>query len=140
LRSVVFDTQALLVFYLGEAGSDRVESCLEQVSRGETKGYLNVVNLTEFHYILRRVGKTTAEEKERNLRSFGVKIVPVTDSSPLWREAAAIKADNALSLADAFAASTALLRKGTLLTGSDVEFDRVKGLKVERVGGQSLPG
>ncbi|MDE1853959.1 MAG: type II toxin-antitoxin system VapC family toxin [Thaumarchaeota archaeon] len=131
---IVFDTQALLVFYLGETGSDRVESYLEQISGGAAKGYLNIVNLTEFHYVLRRISKTTAEEKERNLRSFGVKIVPVTDNSPLWREAAAIKADNSLSLADAFAASTALLRKGTLLTGSDVEFDRVKGLKVERVG------
>lgn len=123
-----------MVFYLGEAGSDRVESYLEQISGGETKGYLNIINLAEFHYILRRISKTTAGEKERNLRSFGVKIVPVTDNSPLWREAATIKADNALSLADAFAASTALLRKGTLLTGSDVEFDRVKDLKVERVG------
>ncbi len=134
MRPIVFDTQALLVFYLGEAGSDRVESYLEQISGGETKGYLNIVNLAEFHYILQRINKTTAEEKERNLRSFGVKIVPVTDNSPLWREAAAIKTDNALSLADAFAASTALLRKGTLLTGSDLEFDRVKDLKVERVG------
>ena len=135
MRSIVFDTQALLVFYLGEAGSDRVESYLEQISEGETKGYLNIVNLAEFHYILRRISRTTAEEKERNLRSFGVKIVPVTYNSPLWKGAAAIKADNALSLADAFAASTALLRKGTLLTGSDAEFDRVKDLKVERVGG-----
>lgn len=135
MRPIVFDTQALLVFYLGEAGSDRVESYLEQISGGKTKGYLNIVNLAEFRYILRRISKTAAEEKERNLRSFGVKIVPVIDNSPLWREAAAIKADNALSLADAFAASTAFLRKGTLLTGSDVEFDRVKDLKVERVGG-----
>ena len=134
MRAVIFDTQALLIFYLGEAGSERVESYLEKISRGEAKGYLNIVNLAEFHYILRRVGKSTADEKERNLRSFGVKIVPVTDNSPLWREAAAIKADNALSLADAFAASTALLRRGILLTGSDVEFDRVKDLKVERVG------
>ena len=134
MRRIIFDTQGLLVFYLGEAGSDRVESYIDQISGGETKGYLNIVNLAEFHYILRRVGKTTAEEKERNLRSFGVKIVPVIDNSPLWREAAAIKADNALSLADAFAASTALLRKGILLTGSDHEFDRVKDLKVERVG------
>jgi predicted nucleic acid-binding protein len=131
----VFDTQALLVFYLGETGSDRVESYLERVSAGEVKGYLNVVNLAELRYILQRISKSTADEKERNLRSFGVKIVPVIDSSPVWREAAAIKADNALSLADAFAASTALLRKGVLLTGSDIEFERVKGLKVERVGG-----
>jgi len=133
LRPVVFDTQALLVFYLGEDGSDRVESYLERISVGKVKGYLNVVNLAELHYILRRTSESVAEEKERNLRSFGVRIVPVVDNSPLWREAAAIKADNALSLADAFAASTALLRKGILLTGSDIEFEDVKDLKLERV-------
>ena len=133
MRPVVFDTQALLVFYLGEDGSDRVESYLERISVGKVKGYLNVVNLAELHYILRRTSESVAEEKERNLRSFGVRIVPVVDNSPLWREAAAIKADNALSLADAFAASTALLRKGILLTGSDIEFEDVKDLKLERV-------
>lgn len=135
MRTVVFDTQALLVFYLGEAGSERVEAVLEGVSAGEVTGYLNVVNLAELHYILRRISKGTADEKERNLRSFGVKVVPVTDASPLWREAAAIKADNAISLADSFAASTAILRQGTLLTGSDIEFGRVKNLKIERVSG-----
>ena len=133
MRTVVFDTQALLVFYLGEAGSDRVESYLERISEGEVKGYLNVVNLAELHHILRRTSRNVAEEKERNLRSFGIRIVPVVDNSPLWREAAAIKADNALSLADAFAASTALLRKGILVTGSDIEFEDVKDLKLERV-------
>ena len=130
----MFDTQALLALYLGEAGADRVETYLEEVLEGRVKGYLNLINLAELNYVLRRVDKDTAEEKERNLRGFGVRIVSVTDNSPLWKEAAAIKADYAVSLADAFAASTALLHKGTLLTGSDTEFERVKNLKLERVG------
>lgn len=133
MRTIVFDTQALLAFYLGETGSERVETYLEMVSGGEAIGYLNIINLTEFYYILLRVSQETAEEKARNLRSFGVKIVPVTDGSPLWKEAAVIKAANALSLGDAFSAATALTRRGTLLTGSDIEFERVKGLKIERV-------
>ena len=82
MRPVIFDTQALLIFYLGETGSERVESYLEKVSGGEAKGYLSIVNLAEFHYILRRVGKTKAEEKERNLRSFGLKVEPDNDHSP----------------------------------------------------------
>lgn len=133
MRTVVFDTQALLVLYLGEAGSDKVEGYLEEILEKRVKGYLNPVNLAELYYILRRIDKATAEEKERNLRSFGVRIVSVTDNSPLWREAASIKADHALSLADAFAASTAILHKGVLLTGSDTEFKRIKDLKLERV-------
>jgi predicted nucleic acid-binding protein len=136
LRTIVFDTQALLVLYLGEAGSGMVEDYLEAVSEREVRGYLNVVNLAELYYILaRRIDKTVADEKERNLRTFGVGIVPVRDGSSLWKEAAIIKARTALSLADAFAASTALQYGGTLLTGSDIEFERVENLKVERVSG-----
>jgi predicted nucleic acid-binding protein len=133
VRTIVFDTQALLALYLGEAGSDKVEGYLEAVVEKRVKGYLNVINLAELCYVLCRIAEDTAEEKERNLRSFGVRIAPVVDNSPLWREAAAIKADHALSLADAFAASTAIVYEGTLLTGSDVEFERIKNLKLERV-------
>lgn len=134
MRSIVFDTQALLVLYLGEPGSGEVEAYLEDVSERKAKGYLNIVNLTELYYILQRGAGVVAEEKERNLRSFGVQVVPVTYNSPLWKKAAAIKAENALSLADAFAASTAFVHKGTLITGSDIEFERVKNLRIEHVG------
>lgn len=133
MRAIVFDTQALLVLYLGEPGSEKVENHLERVMEKKVGGYLNLVNLTELYYILRRVDKSVAEEKERNLRGYGVKIVSVTYKSRMWKEAAVIKADHALSLADAFAASTAILYNATLLTGSDVEFERIKGLKLERV-------
>lgn len=136
MRSVTFDTQALLVLYLGEAGSGEVEAYLENVSERRVRGYLNIVNLAELYYILQRRGGSVAEEKERNLRSFGVRMVPVTYRSPVWKKAAVIKAVNALSLADAFAASTALVHGSTLVTGSDIEFERVKNLKVERVGKQ----
>ncbi len=133
MRSIVFYIQALLVLYLGEAGSGEVEAYLESVSEQKVRGYLNIISLTELHHILRRSGSVA--EEERNLLCFGVRTVPVIHNSPLWKKAAAIKAGNALSLADAFTASTALLHKGTLVTGSDVEFEQVKDLKIERVGG-----
>jgi predicted nucleic acid-binding protein len=134
LPTVVFDTQALLILYLGEAGSGGVEAYLDEISRGKTRGYLNVINLAELYYVLRRKSKDVAEEKERNLLSFGVRIVPVTYKSPLWKRAATIKSEYALSLADAFAASTAMEHRCALVTGSDVEFEQVKNLKIERVG------
>ena len=134
MRRIVFDTQALLALYLGEAGSDKVENYLKEVLEGNVKGYLNIINLAEFYYILRRRSAETAEEKERNLRSFGIKIVPVMDRSPLWKEAAIFKAGHALSLVDALAAATTLRQKATLVTGSDIEFEGVKNLKLERVG------
>ena len=131
MKTVVFDTQALLVLYLGETGADTVLTYLNQVRIGKIKGHMNVINLAELYYILCRISKTTAEDKETNLRSFGIKLV--FDNSELWKPAAEIKAEHAMSLADAFAAATTLHLGGTLVTGSDIEFDQVSDLSIEHV-------
>lgn len=134
MKTIVFDTQALLAFYLDEPGADKVEDYLGRILRKRVKGYINVVNLAEFYYVLRRESEDMAEEKERNLKSFGVKVVPLVDNqSALWKKGADIKARNALSLADAFAAATAINLRATLITGADSEFNNVENLRIERV-------
>ncbi|MDG7015978.1 MAG: type II toxin-antitoxin system VapC family toxin [Nitrososphaerota archaeon] len=130
---LVFDTQALLVLYLDEAGAEKVAASLKKVLDRSLRGYINVVNLAELYYILARRSKREAEEKEQNLRSYGVRVLPVTDRERYWKDAATIKARKALSLADAFAASTAVGLKATLVTGGDADFDGIEGLTVERV-------
>ena len=131
--SIVLDTQALLILYMDEEGAEHVASLLKQVLDRKIKGYMNVVNLAELYYILNRKSKKVAEEKERNVRSFGVKIVPVKDNA-LWKEAAMLKANHSLSLADAFAAATAKTLKSKLVTGADPEFDSIGNIQIERVG------
>jgi predicted nucleic acid-binding protein len=121
---VVFDTEALLIFYLGEEGSNLIEDMLEQVKNRSLPGYLNIVNLTEFYYILYRRDTGVAEEKVRNLRAFGLEIVPLTDNA-LWREAGRLKGEYALSLADACAAATAVMKGDRLVVGRDEEFDQI---------------
>jgi predicted nucleic acid-binding protein len=122
--SVVFDTQVLLAFYLGEPGGKEVEKRLEKIIEGEIRGYLNILNLTELYYILYRRSPDLAEEKERTLRGYGLDMVPVDDNT-LWKEAAKSKAKHALSLADAFAVATAKVKKANLLVGQDAEFDGI---------------
>jgi ribonuclease VapC len=131
--SIVLDTQALLILYMGEEGAENVAGLLKQVLDRKIKAYMNVVNLAELYYVLSRKSKKVAEEKERNIRSFGVKIVPVKDNA-LWKEAAMLKANHSLSLADAFAAATAKNLKSKLVTGTDPEFDRIGDIQIERVG------
>jgi uncharacterized protein len=132
--SVVLDTQVLLILYMGEKGADRVSNLLVQILEGKIKGYMNVVNLAELYYILARKSRKVADEKERNLRSFGIKIVPVQDGDDLWKEAAILKASYALSIADAFAAATAKTLRSRLVTGSDPEFEEIHGVQIERIG------
>lgn len=127
----MFDTEALLIFYLDEPGADKVQQMLEKIQRSEHAGYLNIVNLTEFAYILQRRDPSIAKEKEENLRTFGLEIVPVVDNE-LWRVAAKIKAQHSLSLADSFAAATAKIKGAKLVTGRDEEYKSV-GVSVIRL-------
>ncbi|MFP3952315.1 MAG: PIN domain-containing protein [Candidatus Bathyarchaeia archaeon] len=120
--SFVFDAEALLAFYLGEPRGRAVQKLLDEVVKRKARGYLNIVNLTELYYILYRRSPALAKEKERNLRAYGIDVVPVNDET-LWREAARTKGEHALSLADAFAAATAKAKNATLLIGRDIEFD-----------------
>jgi predicted nucleic acid-binding protein len=129
--SIVFDTEALLAFYLGEPGGREVEKRLVKITKGEMRGYLSLISLTELYYILYRRSPDLAEEKERNLRGYGLEIVPVDDNG-LWKEAAKTKGGHSLSLADAFAVATAKGKKANLLVGQDSEFDGID-VVVERI-------
>jgi predicted nucleic acid-binding protein len=121
LERLTFDSEAILAFYLGEKGGEVVRNSLEKVQNGDAEGYINILNLTEIYYILCRVDPELAEKKQRNLRLYGLKVIPIEDDD-LWREAARIKSKHSLSLADAFAAATAKILKSTLIVGSDKEF------------------
>ena len=121
---LTFDSEAILAFFLGEAGAELVRDSLEKVQKKEINGYINILSLTEIYYILSRVSLKLAEEKQRNLRLYGLRIVPINDNG-LWREAAKIKCDHALSIADAFAVATAQNLKTKLIVGSDEEFNNL---------------
>jgi len=124
LERLTFDSEAILAFYLGEEGGEFVRDSLGKVQNGDAEGYMNILNLTEIYYILFRVDPELAEEKQRNLRLYGLKVIPVEDDS-LWREAARIKGRHALSLADAFAVATAKSFESKLVVGSDKAFREI---------------
>ncbi|NQT08487.1 PIN domain-containing protein [Candidatus Bathyarchaeota archaeon] len=130
--SVVFDTEPLLAFYMGEEGDTVVEEMLNRVIDGDVKAYINIVNLTELYYILHRFSPEAAEEKTRNLRAYGIKVVPLTDDT-LWRLAAEMKSRHPMSLADAYAAATAQVTGSKLIVGRDQEFSSLK-VETMRIG------
>lgn len=133
-KKYVFDTQALLSFYLGEKGAEKVANMLQDVLEGKIAAYINIVNLAELYYILARKSEQLAEEKEQNLRGYGLKVVAIKDDDTLWKEAARLKANHPVALADAFAAATAKTKKAVLVVGKDPEFDKIKGVpQIEKI-------
>ena len=131
LNLLTFDSEPILAFFLGEAGGQQVVDILEKIEKGEAQGYINVINLTEVHYILSRISPKIAEEKQRILRIYGLKVVPIEDNG-IWREAAQIKCNHSMSLGDAFAAATAKSFKTKLVVGSDKEFNNL-GIELLRI-------
>jgi len=124
LERLTFDSEPILAFFLGEVGGDQVMDILERIQKGEAQGYINVINSTEVHYILSRLSSEVAEEKQRFLRIYGLKVVPIKDNG-LWREAGKIKCDHSMSIADAFAVATARSLKTKLIVGNDKEFNNI---------------
>lgn len=120
----VFDTEAILKFYLGEDGAPKVLDLLERVQEKKAKGYISIINLTEFYYILYRKSPEIAKQKVENLLSFGLVPSEIKDDD-LWRDAGKLKALHNIPLADAFAAATANHLKATLVAGKDADFEGV---------------
>jgi predicted nucleic acid-binding protein len=122
----VLDSFALLAFFQGEAGMERVRAVLKEAEQGRCQVYLSWINLGEVLYITEREqGQLKARETLALIQSFPLQMADVTPQTVL--DAAHIKANHRLSYADAFAIVTALDRDATVLTG-DPEFETVESL------------
>ena len=126
MKSVTFDSHAILKFAQDEAGADRVEELLRAAEDGRVRAYVNEINLGEVYYItMRRLG---IESARRFLEQFStLAVARVAASWEIIESAAELKARHALSYADCFAAATALKHEASIATG-DPEFKKVEHL------------
>lgn len=118
-RSYVLDSYALLAYYGGEPGGQKVAKLL----RRKERLHLCLINWGEVAYILERDrGAETMRQCLMHLDGLAIEVTPI--DRELVATAARLKARGSLSYADAFAAATAMGLGGTLLTG-DPEFESV---------------
>ena len=116
----VLDSFALLAFFRGEPGEEKVAALLERAGLRDEPLHMTEVNYAEVKYIvIRKDGKDRWEEIARELPALPIEFHPAT--RPVADLAADFKARYKLSLADAFAAALAKERKAELVTG-DPEF------------------
>ena len=130
----VLDSFALLSFLQGEAGTERVQSLLQGASKDRCHIFMCIINVGEVLYIVEREkGLARAQEILAVIEQLLIEVFPAETQTVL--DAAHIKANHALSYADAFAVITAQTVKGTVLTG-DREFESVEQI----VNVEWLPG
>lgn len=124
----VLDAWAMLAHLGGEAGAGRVGEVLRSAERKECTLWMSIINIGEVAYITERErGLNKVHEVLALISSLPITVLHADEKVVL--AAAHIKANHRLSYADAFAAATAQLRQGKLLTG-DPEFEALDGSEI----------
>lgn len=122
----ILDSFALLAYLTDEPSATRIEMLIEDAKKEKCRLLLPLINLGEILYITeRRAGVTKAQDTLALLRQLPVEILPADEQSVF--SAAHIKANYALSYADAFVVA-AVQREGAIVLTGDPEFQAVKEL------------
>ena len=120
----VFDTFAIIAYFLAESGGGKVKELLRRAEDGEIAVAMSFINMGEVFYMLsREQGLAKAQSILDDLRSLPIRFYDATENRIL--AAARLKAEYPISYADAFAASLAQELGASLVTG-DPEFKTIK--------------
>lgn len=126
MNPFVLDTSALITFHCDEAGSDQVEHVLRLAQNKKALALVSFVTLTEVFYIFwQKQGKEAAYKIQIQLKMLPIEFVYPDES--LLLKAGEIKANHAVSLADAFVAALAQERDAILIH-KDPEFESLSSL------------
>ncbi len=125
-KAKVLDAFAILRWTQQQKGWERIKTLMQEAGKGHETLLVSQINLCEVYYkTIRIVGR---QEARRFLDAFH--LLPLTIIHPsddiIWR-AAEIKAECAISLANCFAAATAIEKKAIIVTG-DPDFKKIEHL------------
>jgi predicted nucleic acid-binding protein len=129
MTAYVFDAEPLVAYLYNEPGSDVVDTIFDEIHTGEATGWLCEVNATEVMYIVAQLEAKHKPVTDDHLNT-GREDVQILDSADVfdvvgvpWPLVAEIKGRGGISLGDAHAVALASDRDGTLVVGSDSEFN-----------------
>lgn len=120
----ILDSFALLAYLQGESGMVRVQAILRDAEKSRCFVHICIINLGEVLYIIEREqGLAKTHETLAAIQRLPIEVLPVNNQTVL--DAAHIKANHAVSYADAFAVVCAQRSSAIVLTG-DREFETVE--------------
>ncbi len=123
---LVFDSNALLKFFQGEAGAPAVEKWLRTAARRRWIKYLCAINLGEIIYATKRqYGDQRKIEVIGHIHRMNFTILPAPDE--LIFQAAEYKAVYSIAYGDCFVLACAVNHAAAIVTG-DPEFRKVAHL------------
>ncbi|MFU8773964.1 MAG: PIN domain-containing protein [Anaerolineales bacterium] len=128
MSTFVLDTSAVITILNQEDGWDLVYPLFDESKKNQAVLYLPFMVLMELEYLLLR--KVSAEETMVIMSMVISWPIQIAESSSEWRhQAAMIKSDTALSVADAWIASLAQLHSAELVH-KDPEYEQISNLRL----------
>jgi predicted nucleic acid-binding protein len=123
VKRIVLDASAVMTFFLGRQGADKVKELLAAGAEGKGELLMSVVNWGEVYYsIWRDRGPNDAEKALGYIAQLPIEVVPADTAQA--KLAAEFKAQFKLPYADGFAAALGQARRAALAT-SDKDFERI---------------
>jgi len=124
VKRVVLDASALMTFFLGRPGAEKVKELLTAAAEGKKELLISAVNWGEVYYsIWRDRGRADAERAIACIAQLEIEVVAA--DMALAKVAAEFRVEHKLPYADSFAAALAHERKAILVT-SDSYFAAVQ--------------
>ena len=131
VETFVLDTSALLTLRSDEPGAERVAEILHRGRRGKTRNYISFMTRMEILYRVTAIeGEELARAAVRLIDASGVHWVSCDPE--ILDVAARFKARGGLSVADAWIAATAAIKRAVLVH-KDPEFVTVREIDQERL-------
>jgi len=125
-RTYIFDSFAVIAYLQAEPGGQKVRELLKKSEAGEISILMSAINLGEIIYIIeRKLGRNTADTILQDISKLPLQLIEATMARVL--SAAHIKAQYAISYADAFVVALSQERKGIIVT-ADPEFKQIEPL------------
>ncbi|GHU27782.1 hypothetical protein FACS1894172_03120 [Spirochaetia bacterium] len=120
----ILDACSLLAFFQNESGAEKVEALLKSAQGEEIRLYLHKINFLEVYYKVMQ--KDAAKAKLVYETILRLPIIIQTDfTDEIFEEAARLKVQYKVSLADSIALAVASINQWTLVTCDHNELDRV---------------
>ena len=122
----ILDSYALLAYFQAEPAGVKVRKILKDAMAHHVAAYLSVISLGEIYYIIaRKIGEEKADASIEDISCLPISLIDATKERVL--AAAHVKAQHAVSYADAFVVAAAVEHTATIVTG-DPEFKETESL------------
>ena len=126
MSKYILDACALIAVLNKEDGAEVVRDLIDKANDNSVSISMNVVNLLEVYYGIRReLGQELADKVLSSVRSNSIEIIE-TITEDIFIEAGRLKSTYRISLADSLALAESSLSGAMLITSDHHEFDVIE--------------